>query len=53
VKRIQKDFTLIELTIVGLLAALAIPAYQNYVTHSQVSKALSMGNAYKSDLIAL
>lgn len=55
--KMQKGFTLIELmivvAIVGILAAIAIPAYQNYTTRSQVSEALNMASAYKGDLIAV
>ena len=45
-------FTLIELMIViaiiGILAAIAIPAYQSYVARSQVSEAISLMNGLKS-----
>jgi len=49
--RLQKGFTLIELMIViaiiGILAAIAIPAYQDYTIRSKVSEGLNMSGAAK------
>jgi len=48
----QKGFTLIELMIVvaiiGILAAIAIPQYQNYIAKSQVSRVMSEAGAIKT-----
>jgi type IV pilus assembly protein PilA len=50
-RQLQKGFTLIELMIVvaiiGILAAIALPAYQDYTIRAKVSEGLTMADAAK------
>jgi type IV pilus assembly protein PilA len=53
-KRIQKGFTLIELMIVvaiiGILAAVALPAYQDYTVRGRVSELAIMASGMKATI---
>ena len=53
-KSIQKGFTLIELMIVvaiiGILAAVAIPAYQDYTKRAKVTEGLSLASSAKTSV---
>ncbi len=53
-KKVQKGFTLIELMIVvaiiGILAAVAIPAYQSYTARAQAAEAFSLMDGLKTPL---
>ncbi len=54
-KAIQKGFTLIELMIViaiiGILAVIALPAYQDYTGRAQVSEAITLMEGQKSAIV--
>ena len=53
-KNLQKGFTLIELMIVvaiiGILAAIAIPAYQDYTVRAQVTEGINLADGLKTPM---
>ena len=55
-KTIQKGFTLIELMIVvaiiGILAAIAIPAYQDYTIRAQITEGMNLASGVKANVAA-
>ncbi len=53
-KKVQQGFTLIELMIVvaiiGILAAVAIPAYQDYTVKAKVQEGVNLSNPHRTSL---
>ncbi len=52
--QMQKGFTLIELMIVvaiiGILAAIALPAYNDYTQKARFAEVMSVGEGYKTSV---